>query len=230
MRNYNKVIPIQKSIKYYNFVKSLAKIILKTFFRIGVEGNENVKLDESFLILSNHNSYLDPIIIGCTIDRLLAYMAKEELFKVPILNEIMYHVGAFAVKRGKGDKSYLENSINALKNDWLLNMFPEGSRSITGKFEKIKYGAAKILLNHPIPFLPIALINTNIAMGKHKPIKLFTKITVRIGKLVYPEEYMPNENLTEEEKLQHIGKIYYSKIYDLLPQDQKSLEPIIKNT
>jgi len=226
MRNYNKVIDIKKSLKYYNFAKFLAKIVIKLCFRIKIEGKENLNFDESFLILSNHNSYLDPIIIGCIIDKFIAFMAKEELFKVPILNEFLHHVGSFSVKRGKGDKSYLENSINALKNGWSLNIFPEGSRSITGKFQNVKYGAAKILLNNPIAFLPIALINTHIAMGKNKPIKLFTKITVKIGTPVYPQEYMPDENLTEEEKLEYIGKIYYSKIYELLPDEQKNLEII----
>ena len=86
-----------------------------------------------------------------------------------------------------------------------------------------KPGVAKILMAHPVPFLPVAVINTHNAWGKHKKINFSARIKVKVGKYVYPEEYLPPENLSEEEKIKYITDIYSAKINELLPEEQRAI-------
>lgn len=226
MTDYNKIFPIEKYRYYYWINRMIAQTFYKLFFGYTVEGLENIKdIKESFLILANHCSEIDPPLIGCAIPRPIAYMAKAELFKVPFLNKLIHYNGAYPVNRGSKDSSYIDNTVYALKSGWLVNIFPEGGRNPDGKLLKeLKVGAGKILLAHPVPFVPVALLNTQIAWGKGKKLKLFTKLVVKIGKPVMPEEYLPTEdNLSYEEKIEHIKNIYSKKLYDMLPDEQKHI-------
>lgn len=223
MTDYNKIFSIEKYKYYYWLERKIAQALYKIFFGYKVEGLENIKdIQSTFLLLANHSSEIDPPLIGSAIPRPIAYMAKAELFKVPVLNKIIHWSGAYPVSRGTKDTSYIDNTVYALKNGWLVNIFPEGGRNPDGKLlEELKLGAAKILLTHPVPFVPIGLLNTHKAWGKKKKLKLFTKLTVKIGKPVMPEEYMPPEHLTYEDKVLYIRDIYSKKLYDILPDEQK---------
>ncbi len=164
---------------------------------------------------------MDPPLVGFAVPRPIAYMTKSDLFKIPVLNKIMHWSGAYAINRGIGDTSFIDNTVYALKNGWLVTIFPEGGRSLDGKLMEIKSGAAKIMLKYPVPFLPVALINTNNAWGKRKKINFFARIAVKVGKPVYPSEYMPADNLSEDEKIKYITKLYALKISELLPDKQR---------
>jgi len=221
MVNYNKVFSVRVYSYYYVLERTFAWVLFNTLFRFKVEGQENIDYSRSFLILANHCSYIDPMLVGIAVKKPIAYMAKAEIFKVPLLNKIARWSGAFAVNRGSGDNSFLNNTVYALKTGWLINMFPEGGRSPDGKFMQVKPGAAKVLLAEPVPFLPVAIINTHNAWGKKRKIKFFTQIGLKIGKPVYPEEYMPDESLSETEKIKHIADIYAAKLIELLPQEHR---------
>ncbi|GIW22991.1 MAG: 1-acyl-sn-glycerol-3-phosphate acyltransferase [Candidatus Sericytochromatia bacterium] len=179
-------------------------VYINIFFKIEIEGRENLDYNRTYIVISNHASYIDPPLLGISIPRPIAYMAKEEIFKVPILRTIVRFNGAFSVNRKKKDSSFIKNTIYALKNGWLVAIFPEGTRSVDGKLLKMRSGVARILLEEPFPILPVALINTHKAFPKKGKIKLFSKIKVRIGKIVEVNEYMPPDNLTYEEKIEYL--------------------------
>jgi 1-acyl-sn-glycerol-3-phosphate acyltransferase len=221
MTNYNKVISIKVFKLYYWLERIFAWIIFNFLFRVEIEGRENIDYDRTFLIVSNHSSYLDPPLIGVAIPRPIAYMTKEQLFKVPILKTIIRYSGSFSVNRGRNDSSFIENTIYALENQWLVVIFPEGTRSIDGKLLPMRSGVARILLKKQVPILPVGVINTHKALPKKGKIKLFTKIKVRIGRIVEPYEYSPPENLSYEEKIEYLKNFYGEKIRELLPKDQK---------
>ncbi len=222
MSNYNKVFSVKVYRLYYWFQRILVWAIYRGLFGCTIQGQENIDFSQPFIILSNHCSNIDPPLVGYAIPRPIAYMAKYDLFKVPLLNKLMHWSGAYAVSRGHNDVSFIENTKYALGNGWLVTIFPEGGRSYDGKMMVVKSGAARILLSNPVPFLPIALINTNNAWGKKKKVNFSAKIKVKIGKMVYPQEYLPNKNISENEKLEYIKNIYAHKLNDLLPDEQKS--------
>lgn len=227
MTNYNKVF----SVKIYNFYYWIQRIIAwflyKVIFDTSIEGQENIDFSRTFLIIANHNSYIDPPLVGYAVPKPIAYMAKEELFKVPILNKIIRWSGAYSVNRKNKDNSFIQNTIYALENGWLVTIFPEGGRSLDGRMMNVKSGVARILTTYNVPVLPVALIGTNNAWGKGQKFKFRTKMKVIIGKPIYPEEYLPiddtSDDMNEAEKIEHIRKIYADRLNRLLPDNQKAL-------
>ncbi len=101
---YGKVMSVETYKFYYWFQRVLVFLFYQILWGVKIEGQENVSFSETYIILSNHCSNVDPPLVGFAVKRPIAYMAKSELFKVPILKQIIHWSGAYAVKRKAGDK------------------------------------------------------------------------------------------------------------------------------
>lgn len=127
----------------YNFIFRLVKILLFVFNgRTKVYGKENLPTDEKFVLVAPHRSILDPVFIGVMAFPLkFSFMAKKELFDVPVLNWIIGRLNAFPVDRSNPGVSAIKTPVNYLKNDELnVMIFPSGSRHST----ELKGGAVTI--------------------------------------------------------------------------------------
>ncbi len=167
----------------YKVVKVIFTPILSIFFKIEVRGAENIPFSGRFLLCSNHISNVDPILLAMVLKRQIFFMAKEELFRNKILGKIIKVLGAFPVKRGKGDFSALNTAQNILKNGNILGIFIEGTRSTTGELLKPKSGAAILSSETYSKIVPVFI--RPVAGNR---VKLFRKVIVSFGKTVYPED------------------------------------------
>lgn len=156
----------------YKLGKNISSAYLNTFYKIETIGQENIPQTDGVLICSNHISNLDPPIVGVTSPRTIYFMAKEELFRLPILKFILPRVNAFPVKRGMSDKQALKNGLKVLKDNKVLGLFPEGTRSKTGKLGKPLAGAGFFALRTNAKVVPCAIIG---------PVRLFGKLKVIYG-------------------------------------------------
>lgn len=159
-------------VKLHLFYKQISKCFLNCIYRVKVEGKENIPKEQGYLICSNHIHAFDPILINTCTRHKISYMAKKELFKIPILNLFLKSSGAFPVDRGHSDLNSIKKAIEILKNKNVLSIFPEGTRHKDGNFKDIKPGAAFVAIEANSPIVPIRII------GNYKP---FSKITVKIG-------------------------------------------------
>ena len=160
-------------LKLHLFYKKISKLFLNCIYKIKIEGKENIPKEQGYLICSNHIHAFDPILINTCTKHQISYMAKKELFKIPILDLFLKSSGAFPVDRGHSDLNSIKKAIEILKNKKVLSIFPEGTRHKDGKFKDIKHGAAFVAIESETKILPVRII------GNYKP---FSKITVRIGK------------------------------------------------
>ncbi|NLI57063.1 MAG: 1-acyl-sn-glycerol-3-phosphate acyltransferase [Clostridium sp.] len=192
-------------------VKIIFVIIFSVFYRVQIIGRENIPKEGAAILCSNHISELDMFFIGYRMKRLVRYMAKEELFKNPILAFIIRKLGAFPVKRGKGDVGAIKTSLKLLSEGHIVGIFPEGTRKKkaqkTNKEIKVKAGAALLAQKSQAPILPV-LINGNY--------RLFSKVKVIFGKpftldLDKNKKYTNSELLLESEKIM-------KKVYSLLEE------------
>ena len=156
----------------YFFGRGLVKVILKPLYRFEVIGKENIPETGAVLVCSNHIDNLDPPVVGMTFPRPVHFMAKEELFNVPVLGGILKNVRAFPVKRGMSDREALRKGINVLKEGNVLGLFPEGTRSKDGKLGKGLAGAGFFALRTQANVIPCAIIG---------PYKLFGKVKIVYG-------------------------------------------------
>lgn len=152
---------------FYSLIKFIGSVIIKLCFRFKVIGIENIPLTGPVVIASNHASLLDPPIIGVATNRPVHFMAKQELFKNPIISFIFKQLGSFPVKRGTADRVAIKNGINILKKNEILAIFPEGTRNRTNKVRKPAPGALMMASAAKALIVPVAIIGTrNIALFK----------------------------------------------------------------
>jgi 1-acyl-sn-glycerol-3-phosphate acyltransferase len=145
-------------LTFYAFAKSVCKIVLSPIYRFEVIGTENIPKVGGVLLCANHIENLDPIVVGICSPRPIHYMAKDELFSVPILGRIVSKVYAFPVKRGLSDREALRKGLAVLKEGNVLGLFPEGTRSKTGELGKGLAGAGFFALRSEAAVVPCAII------------------------------------------------------------------------
>ena len=177
--------PFASWASYHLLKWSLVSPLLHTYFRIGIYGADNVPQKGAAIAVSNHASYFDPPVLSNCVGRPVAFMAKEELFKVPVFKQGIQLYGAYPVKRSTGDRAALRATTKALESGWIVAIFLQGTRSNDAKITDPKLGAAWIAAKTQVPLLPISLWGTEKIM-KGSPFPKPVGLTVRIGEIIAP--------------------------------------------
>lgn len=114
---------------FYRLVQSVLRVLVKIVFRLEVVGGKNLPRKGPAIICSNHMSVLDPVIVGCIVDPQVNFMAKEELFEIPLFSILIRKLGAVPVKRGGADRKALKAALEKLEQEGVFGLFPEGTRN-----------------------------------------------------------------------------------------------------
>ena len=176
--------PFASLALYHAFKWSVVSPVLHAYLRGRVYGTENVPQEGPLLVVSNHASDFDPPILSCCVQRPVAYMAKEELFRVPILKQAITLYGAYPVKRGAADRTAIRSAIECLQAGWAVGVFLQGTRTPDARIPDPKLGAALIAAKVKVPLLPVSLWGTEAIFQKGSPVPRPVPVTVRIGKLI----------------------------------------------
>ena len=120
------------SAAFYAFSRVCVNAVLRTVWRMRVSGRERVPRTGPLIVAANHVSYFDPPVLGCALPRPLHFMAKKELFAVPLLGAMIRLYNAFPVDRGRGDVGAIKRAVEALKAGNAVLLFPEGTRNREG--------------------------------------------------------------------------------------------------
>ncbi|WP_413309139.1 lysophospholipid acyltransferase family protein [Bacillus sp. 1P10SD] len=191
---------------FYDFAKSVVSGVFKPWYRIEAIGVENFPKEGGVLLCSNHIHNFDPIVVGIMAPRPVHYMAKEEIFRVPVLGNVVRKCNAFPVKRGFGDREALRSGLKVLKEGNVFGLFPEGTRSKTGELGKGLSGAGFFALRSDAFVLPCAVIG---------PYKSFSKLKVVYGKPIDMSE-MRSEKASADE----VTELIMSEIQKLINEHQ----------
>ncbi len=163
----------------------------KVLFRLKASGQESFKkIQGGAIIASNHKSYLDPIVLGLTTPRPIVFMAKSELFSYPLFGQLIKALYAFPVERGKVDKQALRYSLEALKKNQFLGIFPEGTRIKEDLIAPFMPGLALLVNLSAVPVIPVAIVGTDKVCRWWGFLPFFSKIRVVYGE---PITFLPNE-------------------------------------
>ena len=182
----------------YQFVsKVIIFPIYKLIFRGNLLGRENIPLKSSFILVSNHGSLLDPPLLGHAVGRNISFMAKSELFRIPLLGFIIKSCGAYPVKRGIVDKTTIKIACEKLSNNNSIGIFIDGTRQKDGRVNKPKKGAALLSFKNQKLLLPVAIINSHRLIRLKFFIPFFTKIVIKVGKPINPPAGASKNDLGE---------------------------------
>lgn len=169
-------------LKSFPKVRFLITWILKSYFHTQGFGAENIPETGSFVVASNHASVLDPVLIGYTSEkREVGFMAKNELFRVPILGIFIRNVGAFPVKRGERDMDAVNQFHNFLHSGKPLVVFVEGTRTLNGELQPAKKGSGRLFYNAKVPVIPAYIGGTFQCWPKGKLLPRVGHTFVRYG-------------------------------------------------
>ena len=185
--------PFASLLLYHLFKWSVVSPMFHIYFRGKIYGAEKVPKQGPLVVVSNHASYFDPPIVSNCVRRPVAFMAKEELFRVPILKQAISLYGAYPVKRQSADRSAIRAAVNALKDGWAVGIFLQGTRTSDGRITQPKLGAAMLAAKMQVPLLPVSLRGTDKILRQGQKFPQSIPLTVRIGDLIPP----PNSNKRE---------------------------------
>ncbi|GAB3072094.1 lysophospholipid acyltransferase family protein [Salinicoccus sesuvii] len=141
----------------YGTVKAIVKKYYQARFKIKVIGEDRIPMEGPVLICSNHKSLYDPPLIATSVKREMSFFAKSELFKIPILGNLIRRLNAVPVERGKGDRAALKKSIEVLGEGNMLLVFPEGSRNKSGTLKDLQQGASFLAVKSEAQIVPAAI-------------------------------------------------------------------------
>lgn len=158
----------------YDFASGLLRIIFTVVFRTRAYGLDNIPRAGALIMACNHLSYLDPPAL-CYSPRRISFMAKKELFEIPVLGPAIRGVGAYPVDRQGSAKSAIKQSLAVLQQGGTVGIFPEGTRNLDGTVQP-QIGVALLASLSGAPVLPVCVI------GGDRALQLGNKMKVAFGK------------------------------------------------
>ena len=183
--------------------------LIRGIFRVKVVGSENLPKEGSYIVACNHLCDTDPVVLAAAIKsgRQIRFMAKKEVFKVPIVSSFVKAMGAFPVDRKNGDVGAVKKTIELLKSGECVGIFPQGTRQggIHPKDATIKNGIGMFAEKSGVGILPVCI------RTKKNKLKLFRKTEFIIGNYISPEE-LKFEECTGRERYSKISEFAFSKI------------------
>lgn len=169
---------------FYELSKWTCRLAFWTFFRASAIGAHKVPMEGRVILAGNHTSYLDPPLIGCMINRPAYYMARDSLFKFPLIRQALLRMNAIPVDREGRSSSGLKVAMRAIKNEQCLVLFPEGTRSRDGQRQPVKNGLGMMVVKTQTRVSPVRVVGTFEAYGRHITIPRPRKVSVYYGDIL----------------------------------------------
>ena len=193
---------MKKPSPVWKFLQVIGRVGTTLLFDLKVYGSHRVPTDGGVLLVSNHQSYLDPVLLGVRLPRTLSYMAKASLFRFPPAAWFIRSLGAFPVRQGEGDIRALKEAIERAQEGHALMIFPEGSRSPDDKLQPIEPGIALVIRKSKVPVVPAVIDGAIDAWPRGH--KWFRARPIRI---LYGRP-MDLSGLSREEVVEKIGRVF----------------------
>ncbi len=174
--------------RWYWVARWLCRLFCLLFFRVRTYGRENIPKKGPFVLTSNHQSYLDPMLCVCPINRRVGFLARESLFTHWLLGRMMRSVGTIPLKLGEADISAMRKVIDVLKHGRGVCLFPEGTRSLDGRITPFRPGFGLLCRRGKAAVVPVVIDGAFECWPRDK--KLFSpgSIVVCYGKAISAEQ------------------------------------------
>lgn len=180
---------------FYSAVRGFCRWVLRLVFRWQIADAQRLPQEGAVIIVSNHANLIDPIIVGCCFERRVHFMAKQELFRIPVLRNVIKALGAYPVRRGTADRSAIDASFRILDAGGVVAMFPEGTRHRDGRIHPLRPGAALLAMRSKCRILPV------IVEGSHRiTLCRLPKINVYVGEAFDLPEKIAGDSEKEKTK------------------------------
>jgi len=193
----------------YNIAKCIGWIIFKLIFRLKVTGQEDIPQDGPFIIVANHSSLLDPVILGVSVRPKVFFVAAAYLFKIGWLDYMLRKFNSIPVQR-ENDIKAIKQSLKILKRGGVLGIFPEGGIDRQKNNLPVRAGAAYLATKIGVPIVPIRIKGADKALPRGaKFIRSLNKIEVEIKKPIF----CSRQTNKDKEIIRNTVESYIKEIY-----------------
>lgn len=170
--------------RWFWFARWICRLFCILFFRVRFYGRENVPANGAFVLISNHQSFLDPVLCGIALKRHLYFLARDTLFVNRFFGGLISSVNTIPVKRGRADLSAMKKVIAKLRQGRGVCLFPEGTRSRDGRIAHFKPGFGLVCRRGEASIVPVLIDGALECWPKGRKIFSPGSITVRYGKAI----------------------------------------------
>lgn len=181
-------------------MRFLAWIIISLLYRVRPTGMQNIPDDGPVVVVCNHVSFVDPIILGGSIRRPMRFVMHYKIFDIPFLNFFFRHAKAIPIASSRENKQLMDDAFDKVDAELaagnVVCIFPEGGITRDGEVQRFRPGIEKIIARRAVPVVPVALgrlwgswFSRNQSGGVNRiPGRLFAKVPVAIGTAIPPSE------------------------------------------
>ncbi len=187
---------------FYRGVRLTARIAAAVVFCLRTEGQQHLDFDGGGMLLSTHQSMLDPVLIGLVPNRRLNYLARKTLFKNSLFGFLIGLLDAIEIDRERSGLAGLREMLKRLQRGELVLMFPEGTRTSDGNLAPLKPGFIPVARRSQVPLMPIAIVGAYDCLPKGTKLPMRRPIAVVFGAPIPSSVYMP---MTDAEILEALG-------------------------
>lgn len=197
------------------------RALYATYFRWRVFGAENVPLTGGVILASNHASYLDPPLVGSGLKRGINFLARESLFRFPVMGAVLRSWNVVPVDRDGGGARGLKAILDRLLAGGAIILFPEGTRTTDGQLQPARSGIGLTVIKSTAPVVPVRVFGTFEAYGRHHKIPRPRRVMVKYGQPINFEKLRAEAKTCDKARLKEI----YQQVADEIMAAIAKLEP-----
>jgi 1-acyl-sn-glycerol-3-phosphate acyltransferase len=169
---------------FFHTLRSIVRFLVRIAFPIRIFGMENIPKEGAAVVMANHTSFLDGIILEMFPRRLVRFMTKNSQYKGAFVGWFLLKGGTFPVRRYTTDILAIRNAIRIIQQGHLMGIFPEGERSWDGRMLPMKRGAVRLILALGVPIVPVGVSGAYGLMPRWTHSIKRVPVTIRFGKPV----------------------------------------------
>lgn len=173
---------------WWRLSQAMSRLFANMFWKFRVFGLENLPREGGMLLASNHQSFLDPVLVAMVLPREMHFMARRTLFRNPVFRAIIVSYNAFAIERDTADVKGVKTAIARLEAGNILLVFPEGTRTENGEIGRMKPGIGMLAERAAVPIVPVLIQGAYEALGKGRRIPRPGRISLVFGKPLPPSD------------------------------------------
>ncbi len=166
---------------FYPFVRALVAVLCRVLFRVRVVGADRLPQQGAYVLAPSHRSLMDIFVLAAVTRRCPRFMAKIELFRIPVLGRVMGAFGAFPVARGAADRAAIRAGAEVLEEGEPLVIYPEGTRQNGPKITELHHGAAYLALRARVPIVPVGIGGSEEILPGGSWVPSFSRVAIVVG-------------------------------------------------
>lgn len=205
----------------YRIAWQLFRLMYATYFQWRIYHRERVPAEGPVILAANHASFLDPPLVGSALPRPINYLARESLFRFPVIGAILRSWNAVPVDREGGGARGLKMILDRLLAGGGIILFPEGTRTRDGKLQPARSGIGLTVIKSNAPVVPVRVFGTYEAYGRHVKIPRPKRVEVKYGRPLMFEQLRAEARTCSKPRLKEI----YQQVADEIMAEIAKLEP-----